>query len=130
MYFIFENYAQYLLTPIDVNSQNTAISLKPINFIDTTKLILYPKVRNSMSQLTIISGISKIAFPFFPAQTTSNYSQMYLTKTTNKRRPRLSNYLPCVWVWLPQLSGGLGIGCRVFQKEFWGQFFYSVTYVL
>ena len=98
MYFIFENYAQYLLTPLDVNSQNTAISLKPINFIDTTKLILYPKVRNSMSQLTIISGISKIAFPFFLAQTTSNYSQMYLTKTTNKRRPRLSNYLPCVWV--------------------------------
>ena len=81
----------------------------PFILFDGTNQILNPKVRNSMTQLTKISGISKIAFTFFPAQTTSNYSQMYLTKTTNKWGPRLSNYLPCVWVWLPQLSGRLGL---------------------
>ena len=92
-------------------------SLKPIHCFDKFKLILYMKVRNSTTQLTIISSISKIAFPLFPAQTTSNYSQMYLTKSTNKWGPRLSNYLPCVWVWLPQLSGGLrSNGCGVFPE--------------
>ena len=37
-----------------VNSQNIAISLKPIHFCDEIKLILYQKVRNSLTQLTLV----------------------------------------------------------------------------
>ena len=37
-----------------VNYQNTAISLKPIHLIDKIKLILYPRVRNSTTYLTVM----------------------------------------------------------------------------
>ena len=36
-----------------VNSQNKAIFLKSIIFFDKIKLILYPQVRNYMTQLTL-----------------------------------------------------------------------------
>ena len=40
-----------------VNSQNTVISLKPIRFSDRIKLILYPQVRYSMTQLTLMERL-------------------------------------------------------------------------
>ena len=36
-----------------VNSQNTAISLNPIHFINKIKIILYMQIRNSITHLTI-----------------------------------------------------------------------------
>ena len=36
--------------------QFTKFSLKPIHFLDNFELILYPRVRNSITQLTIISN--------------------------------------------------------------------------
>ena len=39
--------------PTNVNSQNTAISLKTIHFFDKIKPILYPQVRNSITQQTL-----------------------------------------------------------------------------
>ena len=45
-----------------INSQNKAISLKHINFLDKLKLILYQWVRNSTTHLTLVhSTASKIA---------------------------------------------------------------------
>ena len=42
------------------NSQNKAISLKPIHFIDNIKLILIPPGRNSTTHLTLVPEVNTI----------------------------------------------------------------------
>ena len=62
-----------------VNSQNTAISLKAIHFFDKIKLILYPQVRNSMTQLTLVYNLRQ------------NHTAQYLTKC-RQREKRMRNF--------------------------------------
>ena len=48
----FEN-SNFKILALYLNSQNIAISLKPIHFIIESKLILHPRVRISITHTTI-----------------------------------------------------------------------------
>ena len=51
--FKFQIYKHLSPGAIDVNSQNTAISMKHIHVIDKIKLVLYPQSRNSITMLKL-----------------------------------------------------------------------------